>query len=88
MTTQPFERFHLIEEGAVILFSRGVYRQAKVYRRGRDVYAALGAGFIKLGPHAGTSNPHVSWQGVEAEGVSTDRVGAQPRFAPLLEAAA
>ncbi len=74
------ERFHIIEDGACILYSRGVYRQVKVYRRGKDVFAAFGAGFIKLGGSSGTSNPNVAWRGVEAEQVVTDRVGGQPRW--------
>ena len=74
------ERFHVIEDAACILFSRGVYRQAKVYHRGRDVFAAWGAGFVKLGPSSGTSNPHVGWRDLEAEGVVCDRPGGQPRY--------
>jgi len=74
------QRFHVIDEGAVILRSKGVYRQAKVFRRGQDVFAGWGMGFIKLGPRSGTTNPNVSWEGVEAEGVVCDRVGGQPRW--------
>jgi hypothetical protein len=77
----PLERFHVIDEGAVILRIKGVYRQAKVYHRGADVFAGWGVGFIKLGPRGGTTHPNVSWDGIEADGVLCDRVGAQPRFA-------
>lgn len=64
------ERFHIIEDAAAILRSKGVYRQAKVYRRGRDIYAAYGSGYIKLGASGGTTLPSVSWDGLEAEGVN------------------
>lgn len=74
------DRFHIIEDGACILFSKGVYRQAKVFRRGKDVFAGYGGGFVKLGGSSGTSSPNVGWRGVEAEGVATDRVGGQPRW--------
>ena len=42
------ERFHVIEDAAAILVSKGVYRQAKVYRRGKELFAAYGAGFVRL----------------------------------------
>jgi hypothetical protein len=77
----PMNRFHVIEDGAVILRSKGVFRQAKVFRRGVDVFAAWGVGFVKLGPRGGTTHPHVSWDSIEADGVLCDRVGGQPRFA-------
>lgn len=70
------ERFHIIDDGAVILRSRGVFKQAKVYRRGADVYAGHGSGFIKLGGQGGTSMPSVSWIDIEADGVMAD---AKPR---------
>lgn len=55
------ERFHVVDDAAVILRVRGVYRQAKVYRRGKDLFAAYGTGFIRLMSHNGTSCPNVSW---------------------------
>ncbi len=74
------ERFHVIEDGACILrMPKGVFRQAKVFRRGEDVFAAYGAGFVKLSVRGGTSNPNVSWLDVEAEGVATND-GAKPVF--------
>lgn len=82
------ERFHVIDDGAVILRSKGVYRQAKVYRRGKDVFAGYGAGFIKLGGSSTTSNPNISWIGIEADDVKEDRVGGQPRFTKHLTVAA
>lgn len=69
------ERFHIIDDGAVILRSRGVYRQAKVYRRGDDVYAGFGAGFIRLTGRGGTSVPTVTWTDVDATGVYVEADG-------------
>jgi len=74
------DRFHIIEDGAVILRSKGVFRQSKVFRRGKDVYAGYGTGFVKLHGGSGTSNPTVSWIDIEADGVICSRPGKQPGF--------
>jgi len=74
-------RFHVIDDGAVILRSRGVFRQAKVYRRGADVFAAWGAGFIRLLANSGTTVPHVSWDDLEAADVTTDTPKGRPHYA-------
>lgn len=81
------ERFHIIEEGACILASKGRYRQAKVFHRGGDVYAQVGATFVKLGAGGGTSDPHLSWHGVEADGVELNKF-KRPIYAAELEQAA
>lgn len=69
------ELFHIIDEGVVHLRSRGVYRQAKVYRRGTEVFAAHGGGYIKLRHGTGTSKPDVSWDALEAPGVGLGNGG-------------
>lgn len=79
------DRFHIIDDGAAILFSKGVYRQAKVYRRGKDVFAGYGAGFIKLGTATLTSLPAVAYYGLEGEGVSRAHDAAQPRWTGAAE---
>ncbi|MDK4730526.1 hypothetical protein [Rhizobium phaseoli] len=61
------ERFHLIDEGAAILVSKGVYRQAKVYQRSGALFAAYGSGFIRL-YRDGTSLPNVRCEDVETPG--------------------
>lgn len=57
--------FHVIDDKFVILRSRGVYRQAKLYRYDGKLFAAYSGGFIRLcalfGDHGGTSAPNVSW---------------------------
>lgn len=70
--------FHEIPDGVVILRSKGVFRQAKVFRRGTSVYAAWGSGFIRLMRGGGTSVPIVSFDGLAADGVEYD-----PRQEPV-----
>lgn len=65
--------FHVIEDGAAILrLKRGVFRQAKIYRRGADVFAAVGGGFVRLLAHGGTTNTDVTCLEVEGPGVTLD----------------
>ncbi|SEG64390.1 hypothetical protein [Bosea lathyri] len=66
--------FHQIEDKAVILRSGGVFRQAKVYKRGQMLFAGYGAGFVRLLKMPGTSNPNVSWEETDAAH-STDNLG-------------
>jgi len=56
------ELFHIIEEGQVVLRSKGTFFQKKAYRRGNRIFAAWGGGFIRIGAGDATSNPHVSWE--------------------------
>jgi len=63
------DRFHVIDDAAVILRTRGVYRQAKVYRRGIDVYAGFGNGFVRLHAGGGTSAPNLSWDAIDIGGM-------------------
>jgi len=53
--------FHVIDDAQVIIRNKGVYRQMKVYRRGTEIYAAHGTGFIKLMAMGATSHPNVTW---------------------------
>lgn len=59
MTTDNL--FHEIADAQVILRSKGVFKQAKLFRRGEHVYAAYGSGYIRLLKHSGTTVPAVSW---------------------------
>lgn len=61
------ERFHIIDDAAAILVSKGVYRQAKVYRRGKDLFASHGSGFIRLF-REGTSLPNVRLDAIDVPG--------------------
>lgn len=58
--------FHEVPDAQVILRSKGVYRQAKVFRRGSDIYAAWGSGFIRLLSGSGTTVPTVVWDDLDA----------------------
>jgi hypothetical protein len=59
------ERFHKVEEGAVITLCRGVYRQSPLYRRGNVLYAGHAGGYLRLSSRGGTSAPHVSWKALD-----------------------
>lgn len=81
------ERFHIIDDGAVILRSKGNYRQAKVYQRGGHVYGGWAGGYVRLLQGSGTSNPNVGWLEIEADGVTIARNGAPVYGAPALAVA-
>lgn len=67
------DRFHEIADGAAILVSKaGVYRQAKLFRRGSEVYAGFGTGFLRLFANGGTSTPHVRHAGIDMAGLLAD----------------
>lgn len=58
--------FHIIQDANVILRTKnGVYRQAKVYRRGNRFFAGYGGGFIRLGSGDATSCPSVSYESLD-----------------------
>ena len=57
--------FHEIPDAQVILRSKGVYRQAKLFRRGEDVFASWGSGFIRLLSAGGTTVPTVHYLDLE-----------------------
>ena len=74
--------FHIVDEGAAIIRLRGRrYRQVKVYRRGKDVYAAIGSDFVRLLAHGGTTDPHVGWLGVEGPWIKL-KANRAPVFEP------
>lgn len=60
------ERFHIIDDAAVILRVKGVYRQVKVYQRAGELYAGWGGGFIGLRRNNGTTRPDISWVETDA----------------------
>lgn len=70
------ERFHEIPDGAAILVTKaGIYRQVKVFRRGNEVYAGHGTGFIRLHGHGGTSTPHIRHAGLDLAGLESKEDG-------------
>lgn len=66
------ERFHIIDDAVVILRVKGVFRQTKAYRRGLGLYAAYGAGYVRLYRDGGTSVPTVSWDGHDGPDTTFD----------------
>lgn len=66
------ERFHIVEDAAVILRTKGVFRQAKVYLRGGGIYASIGGGYVRLYKGGGTGVPHISWDDIDLNGVGPD----------------
>lgn len=57
--------FHVIDGAQAVLHSKGVYRQAALYRREDRIYAKWGSGFVRLGADRGTSVPSVSWYAID-----------------------
>lgn len=71
------DRFTIIEDACVILLGKkGIYRQAKLYRRGEKIYAGYGGGFIRLIQGGSTTNPDVRYQDIEGDGVVHGLSGA------------
>ncbi len=58
------ERFHEMDNAAAILASKGVYKQVKVFRRDKALYAQYGGGFIRL-YKGGTSLPNIRLDDLE-----------------------
>ncbi len=74
----PMERFHEIPDAAAILCTKkGVYRQVKVFRKGKEPYAGYGSGFIRLYHDGGTSVPDMRYVGLDLNGaaVTKDALG-------------
>jgi len=74
------ERFHVIEDSAVIVRVGNIYKQVRAYRRGTSVYANVRGGYVRLLRGSGTSVPGISWDGVEAEGVHYDGPANEPKY--------
>lgn len=57
--------FSVVQDSCVILRSKGVYRQEKVYQRGDRLYAGYGKGFIRLGGKGFTTCPNVTYESLD-----------------------
>ena len=55
--------FHVIEDAHTVLRRRGVFKQAKLYRRSGVLYAGVGGGFVRLMTNGGTTQPDTLWEG-------------------------
>ncbi len=70
------ELFHEIDGAAAILRDRrGVFRQAKVFRRGDFLFAGFGSGFIRLYKNNGTSTPTVFLDALVGVNAEADTMG-------------
>lgn len=69
--------FHIIDGAQVIIRSRGVFHQKKVYARGSRIYAAWGAGFIRLGAGDSTSCPNTAWESLDVPAGVVENTNSQ-----------
>jgi len=72
--------FHIVEDAQVILRSKGVFRQCKVYTRNKRLYAAWGSGYVQLLNSGYTSVPNVGMEG-GVVGIRTEQDGSYLRDA-------
>jgi hypothetical protein len=57
--------FHVIDDAAAVLRTKGVFKQVKVFYRDNRLYAQHGGGFIGLRRDGGTTHPQVAWDYIE-----------------------
>jgi hypothetical protein len=74
------ERFHVIEDSAVIVRVGNIYKQVRAFRRGTSVYANVRGGYVRLLRGSGTSVPTITWDGIEAEGVEWFGPAQEPKY--------
>ena len=86
------DRFHVVEDAAVIVRSKGVYKQVKVYVRGGAVYAGLSGGFVRLYKNGDTGIPTISWDNIKILNYTAPQMTADahgklslPKGAKLIE---
>lgn len=58
----------------VLLYSKGVYKQAQLFERGEYIYAKYGNGFIGLRYNGGTTVPTCRWVDSDGE-LKVDNIG-------------
>lgn len=79
------DNFYHIPDAQVILRTRGVFRPAKVFRRGDRLYAQLGTGFIRLGGGDVTSCPSVSYEALDLPDSVSVALTLGPTREPLID---
>ena len=57
--------FSITEDQIIIRTARGVYKQCHVARRGKNIYAKAGGGFVMLYANGTTSHPDLRWEELE-----------------------
>ncbi len=68
--------FHVVDDAQVVLRSKGVYRQVKLFARDGKLYAQQGSGFIGLRREGGTTCPSVSWEEIDGVEFAVGHLGA------------
>ena len=85
MTDRAMELFHVIDDAFVVLRGKnGIYRQAKIFQRGGELFAGFSGGFIGLRGNGGTTSPVVSWTDISVEHVALPARGLYLPDAPAL----
>lgn len=57
--------FTKVEDGLVITFERGIYRQTALYERGGRLYTQRGSGYVKLYKNGHTGLPKLIWKDID-----------------------
>lgn len=70
------DRFHIIPDADVIIVTRSVYKQAKVYRRGDALYVGTSGGFVRLYANGSTGVPALRWDDIDIPGLSRTEITA------------
>ena len=70
------ERFHIIPDADVIIVTRSVFKQAKVYRRGDALYVGTSGGFVRLYAGGSTGIPALRWDDIDIPGLSRAEIVA------------
>lgn len=73
--------FSQIEGEIAVVRSGGVFKQVDLYRRGNDLFASHGSGFIRLLDKGATSHPKVMWDEISLASPSQYTVGPHGRIA-------
>jgi len=50
-----------LDNAYVWIRTKGVYKQADLYARGRQLFAKVGSGYVRLSAHSATSSPNTVW---------------------------
>lgn len=79
------ELFHIIEDAKVIVRQNGIFKQLKVYRRSDEVFAGVGAGFVKLLQRGGTTVPSITWLDIDAKDVVICEPGTLRASSPIYQ---
>lgn len=59
------DRFHVIDEGCVIIRRKGLFRQVAVFQRGGGLYAKYAGGFVRLYVNGNSGIPDLTWDEID-----------------------